>query len=43
MQDQRIEPQSSLPLFPAIEPYDSGTLEVAPPHRLYYEQSGWRH
>ena len=28
------------PLFPPIEPYDSGTLSVEPPHRLYWEQCG---
>lgn len=27
-------------LYPEIEPYDSGMLEVDAPHRLYYEQSG---
>ena len=29
-----------LPLFPPIEPYASGMLELDPPHRMYYEQSG---
>ena len=28
------------PLFPPIEPFDSGMLERDSPHRLYYEQSG---
>jgi proline iminopeptidase len=27
-------------LYPAIEPYDCGMLDVESPHRLYYEQSG---
>ena len=27
-------------LYPPIEPYDSGMLEVSPVHTLYYEQSG---
>jgi proline iminopeptidase len=27
-------------LYPALEPFDSGTLDVSPLHRLYYEQSG---
>ncbi len=27
-------------LYPEIEPYDSGFLQVSPPHRLYYEQCG---
>jgi proline iminopeptidase len=27
-------------LYPMIEPFDSGYLEVGGPHRLYYEQSG---
>jgi len=26
--------------FPCIEPYDTGTLAVEDPHRLYYEQCG---
>ena len=29
-----------LPLFPAIEPYASGMLELEAPHRMYYETSG---
>jgi proline iminopeptidase len=29
-----------LPLFPPIEPFDSGMLERDAPHRIYYEQSG---
>ena len=27
-------------LYPAIEPYDQGMLQVSPVHTLYYEQSG---
>ena len=27
-------------LFPEIEPYDKGFLELSPPHRMYYEQCG---
>jgi len=27
-------------LYPPIEPYDSGFLQVTPLHRIYYEQSG---
>lgn len=27
-------------LYPEIEPYDTGFLQVSPLHRLYYEQSG---
>lgn len=27
-------------LYPAIEPYDSGHLQVSDRHRIYYEQSG---
>ncbi len=33
----------SLPLrtlYPEIEPFDSGFLQVSPLHTLYYEQSG---
>ena len=29
-----------LPLFPPIEPFDSGMLDLEAPHRMYYEQSG---
>ena len=29
-----------LPLFPPIEPFDSGMLDLDAPHRMYYEQSG---
>ncbi|HEX4782288.1 MAG TPA: prolyl aminopeptidase [Usitatibacter sp.] len=35
-------PSSSelLPLFPPIEPYASGMLDLDSPHRMYFEQSG---
>jgi proline iminopeptidase len=29
-----------LPLFPPVEPYASGMLDLEAPHRMYYEQSG---
>ena len=29
-----------LPLFPPIEPYATGMLDLDPPHRMYFEQSG---
>ena len=29
-----------LPLFPPLEPFDSGMLELDATHRMYYEQSG---
>ena len=38
--DPRENKASLLPLFPAIEPYMTGTLELDAPHRMYYEQSG---
>ena len=39
---QEKEPGSAeaLPLFPPIEPFDSGMLDLEAPHRMYYEQSG---
>ena len=27
-------------LYPAIEPYNTGRLQVSPIHELYYEESG---
>src|SRR5882672_3330953 len=39
-QDDRGNSKALLPLFPAIEPYMSGFLELDAPHRMYYEQSG---
>ena len=28
------------PMYPDIEPYDTGMLEVSDLHKVYYEQSG---
>src|SRR5258705_10623286 len=39
-QDDRASSRPLLPLFPAIEPYQSGFLDLDAPHRMYYEQSG---
>jgi proline iminopeptidase len=39
-QDQRASGEGLLPLFPPIEPYDAGMLDLDSPHRMYYEQSG---
>ena len=39
-QDQRAGAEAPLPLFPPIEPYDTGMLDLDAPHRMYYEQSG---
>jgi proline iminopeptidase len=36
----RCQPVSNDPLYPAIEPYDSGFLQVNAMHRIYYEQCG---
>jgi proline iminopeptidase len=36
--EKRSPPDS--PLFPPIEPFASGMLELDAPHRMYYEQSG---
>jgi len=33
-------PATRRTLYPEIEPYDSGFLQVSPLHRLYYEQCG---
>ena len=38
--DDRSNKSPLLPLFPPIEPYQSGHLELESPHRMYYEQSG---
>ena len=29
-----------LPLFPPLEPYNAGFLDLEAPHRMYYEESG---
>jgi proline iminopeptidase len=42
-QDHRTANEPLYPLFPPIEPFASGMLEVEAPHRLYYEQSGNPH
>lgn len=39
-QDQRAGSATLLPLFPPIEPYASGMLDLEAPHRMYYEESG---
>ena len=36
----RHSPSELLPLFPPVEPYASGMLDLDAPHRMYYEQSG---
>ncbi|HEX4331581.1 MAG TPA: prolyl aminopeptidase [Usitatibacter sp.] len=38
--DRNLPASELLPLFPPIEPYASGMLELPAPHRMYYEQSG---
>ena len=35
-----MDTQTRRTLYPAIEPYDSGTLPVSSVHTLYYEQCG---
>jgi proline iminopeptidase len=40
MPPDRHPPSELLPLFPPLEPYASGMLDLDPPHRMYYEQSG---
>jgi proline iminopeptidase len=39
-QDQRAANEPLQPLFPPIEPFASGMLELEAPHRMYFEQSG---
>jgi proline iminopeptidase len=39
-QDSRITPSALLPLFPPIEPFATGELELGGPHRMYFEESG---
>ena len=34
------KPTTLRTLYPALEPYDTGFLQVTPSHRIYYEQSG---
>lgn len=38
--DDAKPPLPSIPLFPEIEPYDSGFLKVGDGHEIFYEQSG---
>jgi proline iminopeptidase len=40
VQDSRAPGPAPLPLYPPIDPYDSGMLDLDAPHRMYYEQSG---
>jgi proline iminopeptidase len=37
---EKHAPTEPLPLFPPIEPYASGMLDLDAPHRMYHEQSG---
>jgi proline iminopeptidase len=39
-QDQRPRDADTLPLFPPVEPFQSGTLALDAIHRMYHEQSG---
>jgi proline iminopeptidase len=39
-QEKHLSSGELLPLFPPIEPYSTGMLDLDPPHRMYYEQSG---
>lgn len=39
-QDSRLTPTAHFPLFPPIEPFATGALELDPPHRMYFEESG---
>lgn len=39
-QDQRAANEPLQPLFPPIEPFASGMLDLDAPHRMYFEQSG---
>jgi proline iminopeptidase len=39
-QDHHAGSETLLPLFPPIEPYDAGMLDLDRPHRMYFEQSG---
>jgi proline iminopeptidase len=42
-QEKHATGGESPPLFPPIEPYANGMLDLEPPHRMYYEQSGNPH
>ena len=39
-QDQSAANEPFLPLYPPIEPYAAGMLDLDAPHRMYHEQSG---
>src|SRR5712671_176257 len=39
-QDHDAGASELLPLFPPLEPFESGMLDLDSPHRMYYEQSG---
>lgn len=39
-QDKHSGAGESHPLFPPLEPYQSGMLDLDAPHRMYHEQSG---
>ena len=39
-QDQSAGNEPFLPLYPPIEPYAAGMLDLDAPHRMYHEQSG---
>src|ERR1700694_5430084 len=39
-QDKHGSGGELIPLFPPIEPYASGMLDLDAPHRMYFEQSG---
>ena len=39
-QDSRAPSSNPLSLYPPAEPYQTGTLELDSPHRMYFEQSG---
>ena len=40
MPQDKHSPSGLLPLFPPVEPYAGGFLDLDAPHRMYYEQSG---
>jgi proline iminopeptidase len=40
VQDSRPALAPLIPLFPPIEPFATGMLDLEGPHRMYYEQSG---
>jgi proline iminopeptidase len=42
-QDQRALQAQPLPLFPPLEPFSSGMLDLDAPHRMYFEESGNPH